>query len=107
MFCEDLKEAMKGTIDDAWTDRVVQKTMCLIYSLEIESKPLQPKEADEKIRILEEMLMESNLDEDSMKIWIRCVRLGSKVPSLKSVRDKVDQWLKATNRKSLNALFYK
>ena len=107
VFGEDLKEMMKGTSDEAWVDAVVLKTMSLVYSLEVERKQLQPGEADERIRSLEELLTKTSLDEESMKIWIRCVRLGSKVPSLKAVRSKMDGWLKATGRKSPNALFYK
>ena len=104
---ENLKEAMKGTGDEAWMDVVVLKTMSLVYSLEFERKQLEPEEADERIARLEELLKKTNLDEESMKIWIRCVRLGSKVPNLKSVRSKIDGWLKATSRRSPNALFYK
>ena len=107
VLSEDLKETMKGTNDEAWMDAVVLKTMSLVYSLEIERKQLTPEEADERIKRLEELLTETNLDEESMKIWIRCVRLGSKVPSLKAVRRRMDGWLKATGRRSPNALFYK
>lgn len=104
---EDLKEVMKGTSDEAWVDVVVLKTMSLVYSLEVERKQLEPEEADERIERLEELLRKTNLDEESMKIWIRCVRLGSKVPDLKAVRRKMDGWLKVTGRRSPNALFYK
>ena len=107
VLSEDLKEVMKGTSDEAWVDAVVLKTMSLVYSLEFERKELKPEEADERIRRLEQLLTETNLDEDSMKIWIKCVRLGSKVPSLKAVRSKMDRWLQATSRRSPNALFYK
>lgn len=107
VLSEDLKETMKGTSDEAWVDVVVLKTMSLVYSLEVERKQLKPEEADERIIRLEELLTKTNLDEESMKIWIRCVRLGSKVPSLKAVRSKMDGWLKATGRRSPNALFYK
>lgn len=107
VLCEDLKEAVKGTRDEAWVDKVALKTMSFICSLEIEMKPLQPEEADERIRSLEKLLKKTGLDEESMKIWLRCVRLGSKVPTLKEVRKKMDGWLKATDRRSPNALFYK
>ena len=107
---EELKEEMKGTNDEAWADKVVLKTLSVVYSLEFEMKELNPEEADERIKHLEQLLTVANLadfDEESMKIWIRCVRLGSKVPSLKEVRKKMDRWLKATGRRSPNALFYK
>ena len=104
---EELKEAMKGTNDEAWADKVVLKTLSLIYSLEFERKELNPEEADERIKHLEQLLTVADFDEESMKIWIRCVRQGSKVPSLKEVRKKMDRWLKATSRRSPNALFYK
>ena len=107
LLCEDLKKATKGSSDEAWVDAVALKTMSLVYSLEVERKHLEPEEADERIKSLEELLTKTNLDEESMKIWIRCVRLGSKVPSLKSVRSKMDRWLKTTGRRSPNALFYK
>ena len=107
VLCENLKEAMKGTSDEAWVDKVILKTMSLIYSLELERKPLQPEEADERIKSLEELLRKTSFDEESMKTWIRCVRQGSQVPSLKAVRRKMDGWLKATGRRSPNALFYK
>ena len=81
--------------------------MSLVYSLEVERKQLDPGEADERIKSLEELLRKTNLDEDSMKTWIRCVRFGSKVPNLKSVRKTMDRWLKASGRRSPNALFYK
>lgn len=103
---EHLKEIMKDTNDEAWMDVVALQTMSLVYSLEIERKQLGPEEADEKIERLEELLRKSNYEDGSMKIWIRCVRFGSKVPSLKAVRSKMDGWLKATGRKSPNALFY-
>ena len=104
---EELKEVMKGTNDEAWADKVVLKTLSLVYSLEFERKELNPEEADERIKHLEQLLTVADFDEESMKIWIRCVRLGSKVPSLKEVRKKMDRWLKATSRRSPNALFYK
>ena len=104
---EELKEVMKGTNDEAWTDKVVLKTLSVVYSLEFERKELNPEEADERIKHLEQLLTVADFDEESMKIWIRCVRLGSKVPSLKEVRKKMDRWLKATSRRSPNALFYK
>lgn len=106
LLCEDLKEATKGSSDEAWVDVVALKTMSLVYSLEIERKQLEPGEADERIRSLEELLTKTT-DEETMKIWIRCVRQGSKVPSLKAVRSKMDRWLKETGRRSPNALFYK
>ena len=104
---EGLKEVVKGTNDEAWVDKVVLKTLSLVYALEFERKELKPEEADERIKHLEELLTVADFDEESMKIWIRCVRLGSKVPSLKDVRKKMDRWLKATSRRSPNALFYK
>ena len=104
---EDLKKASKGTEEEAWVDVVALKTMSLVYSLEVERKQLDPGEADERIKSLEELLRKTNLDEDSMKTWIRCVRFGSKVPNLKSVRKTMDRWLKASGRRSPNALFYK
>lgn len=107
LLCEDLKKATKGSSEEAWVDVVALKTMSLVYSLEVERKQLEPEEADERIKSLEELLTKTNLDEESMKIWIRCVRLGSKLPSLKSVRSKIDRWLKASGRRSPNALFYK
>lgn len=107
LLCENLKETTKGSSDEAWVDVVALQTMSLIYSLEVERKLLEPEEADERIKSLEELLTKTNLDEESMKIWIRCVRLGSKLPSLKSVRSKIDRWLKTTRRRSPNALFYK
>lgn len=107
LLCDNLKEATKGSSDEAWVDVVALQTMSLIYSLEVERKLLEPEEADERIRSLEELLRKTNHDEESMKIWIRCVRLGSKLPSLKSVRSKIDRWLKTTGRRSPNALFYK
>lgn len=106
VVCEDLKETLKDTSDEAWVDKVVLNTMSLVYSLEVEKKQLKPHEADERIKSLEELLTKTDSDEGSMKIWIRCVRLGSKVPQLKAVRRKVDGWLKATGRRSPNALFY-
>ena len=107
-FSEDLKEATKGSNDEVWVDAVVLQTMSLIYSLEIERRQLQPEEADERIKKLEELMMTQPYhDEESMKIWIRCVRLGSKVPNLKAIRGSIDRWLKATGRKSPYALFYK
>lgn len=105
--CEDLKKLSKGTNDEAWVDLVVLKTTSLVCSLEVERKQLDPEEADEKIKSLEDLLRNTNHDEDSVKIWIRCARLGSKVPSLKSVRSTVNEWLKATGKRSPNALFYK
>ena len=105
--CEDLKKLFKGTNDEAWVDRVVLKTTALVCSLEVEWKRLDPEEADERIRNLEDLLRKTNHDEDSVKIWIRCARLGSKVPSLKSVRSTVNNWLKATGKRSPAALFYK
>ncbi|KAJ7365315.1 hypothetical protein OS493_005419 [Desmophyllum pertusum] len=105
LLCEDLKEATKGSSDEAWVDVVALKTMSLVYSLEIERKQLEPGEADERIRSLEELLTKTT-DEETMKIWIRCVRQSSKVPSLKAVRSKMDRWLKETGRRSPNALFY-
>ena len=105
--CEDLKKVSKGTNDEAWVDLVVLKTTSLVCSLEVERKQLDPEEADEKIKSLEDLLRNTNHDEDSVKIWIRCARLGSKVPSLKSVRSTVNEWLKATGKRSPNALFYK
>ena len=107
VLCEDLKKSTEGSSDEAWVDVVALKTMSLVYSLEVERKPFEPEEADERIKILEELLTKTNHDEESMKIWIRCARLGSKVPSLKSVRSKIDRWLKTTRRRSPNALFYK
>ena len=107
LLCKDLKKATKGSSDEAWVDAVSLKIMSLVYSLEVERKQLEPEEADERIKSLEELLTKTNLDEESMKIWIRCVRLGSTVPSLKSVRSKMDRWLKTTGRRSPNALFYK
>lgn len=104
---EDLKEKMKGTIDESWVDLVTLETMALVCSLEIERKQLDPHEADEEIKKLEELLRKNHFDDGSMKIWIRCVRLGSKVPGLKEIRTKITGWLKATGRKSPNALFYK
>lgn len=104
---EGLKEVVEGTNDEAWVDKVVLKTLSLVYALEFERKELKPEEADERIKHLEELLTVADFDEESMKIWIRCVRLGSKVPSLKDVRKKMDRWLKATSRRSPNALFYK
>ena len=104
---EDLKEKMKGTIDESWVDLVTLETMALVCSLEIERKQLDPHEADEEIKKLEELLRKNHYDDGSMKIWIRCVRLGSKVPGLKEIRTKITGWLKATGRKSPNALFYK
>ena len=105
--CEDLKKLFKGTNDEAWVDKVVLKTTALVCSLEVEWKRLDPEEADERIRNLEDLLRKTNHDEDSVKIWIRCARLGSKVPSLKSVRSTVNNWLKATGKRSPAALFYK
>lgn len=107
LLCEDLKKATKGSNDEDWVDVVALKTMSLVYSLEVERKQLEPEEADERIKSLEELLKKTELDEESMKNWIRYVRLGSKVPSLKSVRIKIDRWLKDTGRRSPNALFYK
>ena len=107
LLCEDLKKATKGSSDEDWVDVVALKTMSLVYSLEVERKQLEPEEADERSKSLEELLKKTELDEESMKNWIRYVRLGSKVPSLKSVRIKIDRWLKDTGRRSPNALFYK
>ncbi|PFX32713.1 uncharacterized protein LOC111347295 isoform X2 [Stylophora pistillata] len=107
VFCESLKEVTKGSSDEDWVDAVVLQTLSLIYSLEIERRQLQPEEADERIRNLEDLMMTNPYhDEESMKIWIRCVRLGSKVPPLKAVRRKIDAWLKFTGRRSPFALFY-
>ena len=72
-----------------------------------ERKQLDPGEADERIRSLEELSWKANLDEESMKTWIRCVRFGSKDPNLKSVGQTMDKQLKASGRRSPNALFYK
>ena len=105
--CEDLKETMKGTSDEDWVDVVVLQTMSLVYSLEIEKKQLEPLEADERIKSLEELLYKTGFDEEPMKMWIRYVRLGSTVPKLKAVRKHIDRWLKKTSRKSPSALFYK
>ena len=107
LVCEDLKKVSKGTEEEDWVDVVALKTMLLVYSLEIEGQQLDPEEVDERIKSLEELLRKTELDEDSMKIWIRCVRFGSRVPNLKSVRKTMDRWLKASGRRSPNALFYK
>ena len=95
---------MKGTNDESWVDVVTLKTMALVCSLEIERKQLDPHEADEKIEYLGEFLRKNNYDDGSMKIWIRWVRLGSKEPGLKEIRTKTAGWLKATGRKSPNAV---
>ena len=107
LVCEDLKKVSKGTEDEDWVDVVALKTMSLVYSLEIEGKQLDPEEVDERIKSLEELLRKTELDEESMKIWIRCVRFSSRVPNLKSIRKTMDRWLKASGRRSPNALFYK
>ena len=91
---EELKEVMKGTNDEAWADKVVLKTLSLVYSLEFERKELNPEEADERIKHLEQLLTVADFDEESMKIWIRCVRLGSKVPSFKRSSEKNGQMAK-------------
>lgn len=107
LVCEDLKKAFKGTEEEAWVEVVALKTMSLVYSLEVERKQPDPGEADERLKSLEELLRKTNLDEDTMETWIRCVRFGSKVPNLKSARKTMDKWLNASGRRSPNALFYK
>ena len=104
---EYLKKASKGTEEEDWVDVVALKTMSLVNSLEIEGKQLDPEEADKRIKSMEELLWKTELDEESMKIWMRCVRFGSRVPNLKSVRKTMDRWLKSSGRRSPIALFYK
>ena len=105
-FCEELKQSMKGSTSEHWIDEAVRKTTTLVYALEMETKDLKPEEADEKIARMEELSKQTN-DEQTMKLWIRYVRMGSKAPDLKTLRLKIDSWLKETKRKSPNALFYK
>lgn len=105
-FCDNLKQVMKGTTNESWTDEAVRKTTTLIYALEMETKDLKQEEADERIAKMEE-LSRGRYDEQSMKLWIRFVRLTSKVPDLRKVRKKINSWLRESKRKSPNALFYK
>ena len=107
LVCEDLKKASKGTEEEDWVDVVALKTMSLVYSLEDEKKQFDPGEADERIKSLEELSRKTDFDEECMKMWIRCVRFGSRVPNLKSARKTMDEWLNASGRRSPNALFYK
>lgn len=81
--------------------------MFLIYFFEVERKLFELEEVDERIRSLEELLRKINYDEEFMKIWIRCVRFGFKLLSLKLVWSKIDRWLKIIGRRLLNVLFYK
>ena len=106
-FCEDLKKAMKGSCNQGWVDEAVLRTTSLVYALEVETRQLTTEEADERIKKLEELLTHTDHDDQSMKMWIRCARLGSKIPNLNTVRKNIMKWLKATERRSANALFYK
>ena len=106
-FCEELKKVMKGSCNEGWVDEAVLHTTSLVYALEVERRQLTPEEADERIEQLEELLTHSDHDDESMKLWIRCARLGFKIPNLKTVRKNVMKWLNATRRRSANALFYK